>query len=237
MSCGFHGAGRPAAAVRSIAPEDAKGQSCEWSLTARAAGERSRVAPRHRGPRGAHRELHPDPPRAAAVIAGREALRRRSGLAAKDAWRKKWVVHVDPPQGRDPAALTKYLARYVRGVAVSDRRIVHIGEDSVTLGTRRGLVRMNGREFVRRFAQHILPRRFHAVRYWGLYAPSQTLTRLVQAWRLLHARDPDLVDPHPPRFERAPPVCPKCAGPVVEPALEGVPYARPRGVPRPRGPP
>jgi len=161
----------------------------------------------------------------------------RFDLAAKDAWRKRWVVHVDPPAGRSAANLTKYLARYVRGVAVSDNRIRALDASTVTVQTRRGPVRLAGPEFVRRFAQHILPKRFHAVRYWGLYAPSQTHTTLVQAWRLLNARSPDATQAAIPTFQHREPMCPSCGGALEEHALDGVPMHRPWGPAEPRAPP
>jgi len=161
----------------------------------------------------------------------------RFDLAAQDAWAKRWVVHVDPPAGRDPAALTKYLARYVRGVAISDRRILAIDDTTVTIQTRRGRQRLDGIEFVRRFAQHVLPRRFHSVRYFVLYAPNQVHRRLVEAWRTLGSPEPRDDDHVQPRFVRREPTCPACGGPLRTEPLDDVPSHRPTTLPRPREPP
>ncbi len=93
----------------------------------------------------------------------------------------RWVVHVEPPEGRRVDAALKYLARYVKRVAISDARIVAVTDDKVTFKSRSGIVHLDGAEFVRRFALHILPAGFHKVRHYGLYAPANTHTRLPRA--------------------------------------------------------
>lgn len=161
----------------------------------------------------------------------------RFDLAAKVAWRKRWVVHVDPPTGRDPASLTKYLARYVRGVAISDHRIRAISGDSVTIQTRRGDVTLSGAAFVRRFSQHILPRRLHAVRYYGLYAPNQAFSRFVLAWRALRDAGATAADVPCRRLERPESRCPSCGGALTQAPIPGVASHRPRRMGRAREPP
>ena len=96
-------------------------------------------------------------------------------------------MHVEAPNGRGVQQATKYLARYVRGVAISDARMRSMTSTHVTFSSRRGPVTLAGVEFVRRFAQHVLPRRFRQVRYYGLYATALALTKFVAAWRALKA--------------------------------------------------
>jgi hypothetical protein len=61
----------------------------------------------------------------------------------------------------------------VNRVAISDKRIVAVDEQTVTYrytpsGESRSKVRtVSGTEFVRGFVQHTLPRRFQKVRYYG----------------------------------------------------------------------
>lgn len=88
-----------------------------------------------------------------------------------DAWQSKFVVDIKPVG--DGGAVLKYLAPYVHRVAISDKRIVAVDERSVTYrytpsGEHRSKTRtVTGREFVRGFLQHTLPRGFQKVRYYG----------------------------------------------------------------------
>jgi len=83
----------------------------------------------------------------------------------------RWIVHVEPPRGRPVAAVTKYLARYVKRVAISDARIVAVTDTTVTFHARRGPLTLEGHEFVRRFLLHVLPKGLRKIRHYGLYAP------------------------------------------------------------------
>ena len=105
----------------------------------------------------------------------------------------RWVVHVEPPQGRPVEHVARYLARYVKRVAIGDRRIREITEDGVTIATRRGLLTLEGHEFVRRFALHVLPKGFRKGRYHGLYGPGNTKIARETARTLLQAEPASLV--------------------------------------------
>ncbi len=90
----------------------------------------------------------------------------------------RWVVHVEAPKGRPVGHITKYLARYIKRVAITDGRIAAVTDTHVTIKTRRGAVELDGAEFVRRFLLHVLPRGFRKVRHYGLYAPRNLSTTL-----------------------------------------------------------
>lgn len=99
---------------------------------------------------------------------------RQCGLyehVAAETWSKKFVVDIQPVG--DGKAVLKYLAPYVHRVAISDRRIVNCDQASVTYRytpskSRTALTRtVDGHEFVRGFAQHVLPRGFQKVRHYG----------------------------------------------------------------------
>jgi hypothetical protein len=72
----------------------------------------------------------------------------------------------------------KYLARYVFKVAISDSRIVRFDDAEVVFRYRKlhsNRVRTMALpifEFMRRFLQHVLPRGFMKVRYYGFLSPS-----------------------------------------------------------------
>ncbi len=157
----------------------------------------------------------------------------RFDAALRLAYRHRWVVHVEPPQGRSPDAAAGYLARYVAGNAISNHRVVAVEPGGVTFKTRRGLRTIPGVEFVRRFAQHVLPPRLHRVRYYGLYAHGNLLTRWAIAWRALDG--PVSLEEPPPHVHT--PVCPMCQGTPVVVSIPGMPRGRPLRPPRARGPP
>lgn len=93
-------------------------------------------------------------------------------------WQIPWVVHITPwPRGEQ--AVLEYLARYVFRIAITDRRILAVGDDTVTFryndrpaGHQRAET-VSGHEFLRRFLQHVLPAGFHKVRYYGLWHASR----------------------------------------------------------------
>jgi hypothetical protein len=90
---------------------------------------------------------------------------------------KRWVVHVDGAQ-RGVQRIIKYLARYVHRPPITKWRIVDVTSTHVTFlyrdKTRQHWLKMTvtGIEFLRRYLQHVLPKRFTRVRYYGVWAPS-----------------------------------------------------------------
>jgi hypothetical protein len=101
-------------------------------------------------------------------------------------WKKKWCVHCRPAPNATDAVL-RYVARYVYRGIVSNRDIVALTDTHVTFrykatGTGRlTTMTLHPHEFMRRFLQHVLPRGFHRVRYYGLWsAPSRRKLRRLQ---------------------------------------------------------
>ncbi|MEM8501489.1 MAG: IS91 family transposase [Pseudomonadota bacterium] len=92
-------------------------------------------------------------------------------------WRCDWVVH-SQPVGQGQHAL-KYLAPYIFRVALSNRRLVKFENHKVTFRYRQSdtgqwrSCRLDAFEFLRRFLQHVLPKGFVKVRYYGLFAPAK----------------------------------------------------------------
>lgn len=136
------------------------------------------------------------------------------------AYRKTWVIHVEPPKKRSPGTLLKYLARYLFRVAIDDFRVLSHDGSTVTIRTRGdATVTMSGESFARRFAQHALPKGFRKVRHYGLLAPANINTRLPLAFEQLgaipasvHPKAPD-----PRRDPTEPPMvrCPRCGSTAV----------------------
>ncbi|HEX9596789.1 MAG TPA: IS91 family transposase [Anaerolineales bacterium] len=125
----------------------------------------------------------------------RDAL-RQTGLwdqIPSAVWRKPWVVHCKRV-GSGRRAL-QYLAPYVFRVAITNRRLVSLDDDpagglpTVTFryrpsGSRHWrLCTVPVLEFIRRFLQHVLPRGFVKVRYYGFFSSGQRAQlRQVAAW-------------------------------------------------------
>jgi len=92
-------------------------------------------------------------------------------------WGKAWVVDCRPV-GSGEAAL-RYLAPYIFRVALSNNRLESVVNDQVTFRYRTGESKKTKRctlpaeAFIRRFLQHVLPRGFVKVRYFGLFSPGK----------------------------------------------------------------
>ena len=125
-------------------------------------------------------------------------------------YEKKWVVYAQgPPSGIvGPEAVLKYLARYVSGVAISDRRLVCDCGGRVSFrwknyatGGCEQTTSLPGVEFVRRYLLHVLPRGFVRIRYYGLLANRQRSRELSRCRALLGAapnRSPEQAGPAVP---------------------------------------
>ena len=150
--------------------------------------------------------------------------RKCPDLGIPDAvWRTPWILHVTA-WGTGEQAVLDYLARYVFRVALTNARIVGLDDQTVSIrykerrtGSPR-TCRLSGDEFMRRFLQHVLPRGFHKVRYFGLWHPAQ---RRNAAWvrQMLQLQAPPKLDP--PMDPVAPPREPPSADatPLPEPLI------------------
>jgi len=89
-------------------------------------------------------------------------------------WRTDWVVDIEPV-GRGKSAL-KYLAPYVFRVAISNKRIVDFQDGKVTFKYQDNQGEwhketLQAEKFMSRFLQHVLPKGFVKVRYYGFLSP------------------------------------------------------------------
>jgi Putative transposase/Transposase zinc-binding domain len=86
-------------------------------------------------------------------------------------WQSDWVVHCQPVGNGETAF--KYLAPYIFRVAISNSRILKLENDQVTFRYRATgtgqpeLCTLAVQEFIHRFLQHVLPKSFVKVRYYG----------------------------------------------------------------------
>jgi Putative transposase/Transposase zinc-binding domain len=153
--------------------------------------------------------------------------RKCPDLVIPDAvWRVPWILHVTA-WGNGEQAVLEYLARYVFRIALTNARIVGLDDETVTIQYkerktgRLRTCRLGGEEFMRRFLQHVLPRGFHKVRYFGLWHPAQR-HNAARVRQMLQLEAPPKLDPSeppvlplvPPDAEPVPPIepmiCPHC---------------------------
>ena len=91
------------------------------------------------------------------------------------AYQTKWVVHCEPSMAKAEHVI-KYLGQYTHRVAITNQRILNIADQKVTFQAKdyrdnaiQKPVTLDGVEFLRRFAMHILPRQFVRIRRYGIY--------------------------------------------------------------------
>ena len=83
-----------------------------------------------------------------------------------------------------------YLARYIHQTAIANSRILAAEKGKVTFRykdsreCRWKTMTLDASEFIRRFLQHVLPRGFHKVRYYGFLSPRNRRLREQVQWEL-----------------------------------------------------
>lgn len=89
-------------------------------------------------------------------------------------YNKNWVVYAKKPF-LNPSFVIEYLGRYTHKIAISNYRILNIEKGHITfhwkdyrLEGQKKKMTLSVHEFIRRFALHILPRRFVRIRHFGI---------------------------------------------------------------------
>lgn len=110
---------------------------------------------------------------------------------------KSWVVYAKRPFG-GPKQVIEYLGRYTHKVAISNQRIKEVTDSEVSFsykdykaGGTTKLMTLTNKEFIRRFAQHILPKRFVRIRHYGILSSNWKRGRLQQLQERLHVQRPE----------------------------------------------
>jgi putative transposase/transposase-like zinc-binding protein len=136
---------------------------------------------------------------------------------------KKWFVYIKEPFG-GPGAVLRYLSRYTHRVAISNRRLIAHDSRGVTFRYKDyradGLARykvmtLPADEFIRRFMLHILPKGFHRIRHYGLFASASRAANIARLRELLGASPPAGASASSGQDEPAEtvlPPCPCCGG-------------------------
>jgi len=138
----------------------------------------------------------------------------------------EWVVYAKKPFG-GPQAVLAYLSRYTHRVAISNRRLISANGTGVTFKWKDYRIEGHARyktmtlpihEFIRRFLMHVLPKGFHRIRHYGLFANGNRAENVALARKLLAmppcVSEPDIsFEPDQPRTLPRP--CPCCGGRMI----------------------
>jgi len=139
---------------------------------------------------------------------------------------REWVVYAKRPFA-GPEAVLAYLSRYTHRVAISNSRLVAMDGRGVTFrwkdyrakgAMRKKTMTLDADEFMRRFLLHVLPRGFHRIRYYGLFANSGRRENIERVRRLLRVVAdvlPASPEEEAPQHQRSPFVCPDCGAEMV----------------------
>src|SRR5450759_1147586 len=159
-----------------------------------------------------------------------------AGLADKKTFKRfiaplrriKWVVYCKAPFA-GPEQVLRYLSRYTHRVAISNRRLVAADDGAIAFRwkdyrvdgpDRWKTMRLHPHEFIRRFLIHVLPKGFHRIRHYGLFANANRAENIATARALLNVTPPAAATQEPPdiatdmpRVLRCP--CPRCGGRMI----------------------
>ena len=137
-----------------------------------------------------------------------------------------WIVYAKKPFA-GPEQVLRYLARYTHRIAISNRRIVALDDQSVTFtwkdyrdGAKQKRMTLHAHEFLRRFLLHVLPDGFQRIRHYGFLANGHRKAKLAVIRKLLAVAPPEPAATETPPGEPAAtttgttPPCPCCGGPM-----------------------
>ena len=100
-------------------------------------------------------------------------------LIPDNTWEQDW--NVNSQAVGNGARSVQYLANYVFRTAISDQRVLTVENDKVlfkyldTRTEKEKTTRLHVFEFIRRFLQHVLPKGFMKIRYFGFIHPSSKI--------------------------------------------------------------
>jgi hypothetical protein len=135
-----------------------------------------------------------------------------------------WVTYAKRPFG-GPEPVLAYLSRYTHRIAMSNRRLLAWDDTGVTFKwkdyrlegpDRYKTMTLAVGEFIRRFLMHVLPKRFHRIRHYGLFANGARAENIARARELLKmaAADSEPASTHTDDLVHSH-RCPCCGGRMI----------------------
>jgi hypothetical protein len=133
-------------------------------------------------------------------------------------FQQDWIVYAKPPFG-GPEHVLHYLARYTHRVAISNHRLLFVSDSEVSFRwkdyahrSKPRVMTLSCEEFLRRFVQHVLPKGFPRIRYFGWLANRARRDRLPLCRLLLN--QPPAASHASSSNQPATWQCPLCQGPM-----------------------
>jgi hypothetical protein len=142
--------------------------------------------------------------------------------------RIQWVVYCKAPFA-GPKQVLRYLSRYTHRVAISNRRLVAAAADAIAFRWkdyrvdgpgRWKTMRLHPHEFIRRFLLHVLPKGFHRIRHYGLFAATNRAESIATARARLNVAPPAAAPQQQPDVAADTPrvlpcPCPRCGARMI----------------------
>lgn len=102
-----------------------------------------------------------------------------ANVLINDLYKNDWVVY-SKPLFLNAGDVVKYLGRYTHKIAISNHRLISLNDNNVLFTykdykdhNKVKKMQLSGTEFLRRFSQHILPKRFVRIRYYGFLSSTK----------------------------------------------------------------
>jgi hypothetical protein len=157
------------------------------------------------------------------------------GQIPAQVWKRRWVVHCQPAGSGENAL--RYLSRYIFKTATANRTVHLLPNGKVRWPYRDSqsgqpkFLELEPYELISRFLQHVLPRGYCRVRFFGWLHPAAkvganrvrallqqkpTLSRReISAWQPPATDDEPPLDAHTSAPASAAPLCPRCQKPMT----------------------
>jgi hypothetical protein len=139
----------------------------------------------------------------------------------------EWVVYAKEPFA-GPEPVLRYLSRYTHRVAISNRRLVAADHGSVAFRwkdyrldgpDRWKTMTLHPHEFIGRFLMQVLPKGFHRIRHYGLFANNgnraANIARLRELLRIATVLQEPKEEASSDDQRQLPCACPRCGGRMI----------------------
>jgi hypothetical protein len=147
---------------------------------------------------------------------------------------RRWVVYAKAPFA-GPEEVVRYIGRYTHRVAISNPRIISVGNGQVTFSYkdykdsgRRKEMTLSADGFIRRFLLHVLPPGFHRIRHYGILANGKAAKNTELIRELLKTEDeaPEVTEDEASGGDQTERICPVCGTGKMIPVLIIHPHHR-----------
>lgn len=116
-------------------------------------------------------------------------------------FKQQWITYAKQPF-MGPKAVIEYLGRYTHKVAITEHRIVKVTDQEVAFrwkdyrsNGKQKVLTLSRKEFIRRFAMHIVPHKFVRIRHYGILANRHKKAKLAQCRKALKVAVPIVLPP------------------------------------------